>query len=505
MAGPDVRYALSGGVNIAYQVVGDGPHDLIFVCGTMSHLELWWSDPDATAMIERLAEFARVILFDKPGTGLSDPVPASPTAEQRATDITAVLDAVGSQRAIVVGYSEGGYPSMLVAATQPERVEALVLVATMVTTEHDPAYPVSREPFDAFWTSIDQATERWGEGLLLEAMSPTWAAHPVYRRLLGSIERSCMSPGMARSVLQGLHDIDLREIVESIHVPTLVLHAQETFVAQEFGRDLASRIPGAAFRQLDGPDHLMWIHNAQLVPDAIEELVTGVARAPRDDGRVLTTIVFTDIVDSTRQLSQIGDARWRALLAEHDRRVDQLLVRHDGVPVKHTGDGRLAQFARPARAVRFASAMVESAREGGLEIRAGVHTGEVEVVSGDLIGLAVNIGARITAIAKPGDVLVSSTVRDLVIGSGLGFEPWGEHDLKGAPGRWALYRAVRDRPGALHPVGYETDVREEATPQQLERSEQPSDRLLMSAARAAPGMMRWALRVSDRRKRPDRG
>ena len=460
MPGGDVRYAQNGGVNIAYDVFGAGDHDLVFVCGTMSHLELWWTDPHATEMLERLGRFARVVLFDKPGTGLSDPVPAAPTVEQRANDIVAVLDAVGSTRATVVGYSEGGYASMLLAATRPERVERLVLVSTSVATEVFDPYPTDPAHLAGMWATVADAWKHWGEGRLITALAPTWAeGSPA--QLLGVIERTCMSPGMARSVLEGMHGIDLRDVVPAIRVPTLVLHSSdETWFPVEMGRDLAARIPDARFAPLEGPDHVFWVHNAQRFADAVEEFVTGVAPAPHDHDRVLTTTVFTDIVDSTRRLADMGDAAWRRLLAEHDRRLDGLLASHGGRPVKHTGDGRMARFDRPARAVRFATAMVQAAREIGLEVRAGLHTGECEAVGDDLFGLAVVIASRVSALAGPSEVLVSSTVADLVIGSGLAFEPAGEHELKGAPGRWRLLRAVADRPGPLQADGYDVDVRE---------------------------------------------
>lgn len=356
MAGPDVRYAQNAGINIAYQVFGEGPRDLILVCGTMSNLELFWLDPLATAMLERLGRFSRVILFDKPGTGLSDPIPAAPTVDQRVADIVAVLDAAGSEKAVVIGYSEGGLPGMMLAAAQPDRVQALILLESLVAIEWNPDLASPREHYERMWAVMDEACERWGQGGFVAALAPTWVDHPFYGPLLGPIE-------------------------------------------------------------------------------------------------------FTDIVDSTRQMAAAGDERWRRILSDHDRRMDELLVKFGGVAVKHTGDGRLAHFARPARAIRFATAMTDAARSCGLEIRVGIHTGECESVGNDLIGLAVNIGARIAALAGPGEVLVSSTVKDLVIGSGLTFKPRGEHELKGAPGRWAVHRCDEDRPGPLVAAGYDTDVR----------------------------------------------
>jgi class 3 adenylate cyclase len=425
----------------------------------MSNLELFWSDRPAAAMLERLGRFSRVILFDKPGTGISDPIPAAPTIDQRTADIVAVMDAAGSEKAVVVGYSEGGLPAMMLAATQPNRVEVLVLLETLVAMDWKPDIEVPSEQYDRMWVVMDEACERWGQGVLMTALAPTWVDHAFYDQLLGPVERACMSPGMAKSVLQGYHGMDMRDAAASIHVPTLILQSHNQFVTHGMGLDLARRIEGAQFVELDGPDHVVWTHNGERFPDAVEEYLTGQRHAPSDDDRVLTTVVFTDIVDSTRQVAAAGDERWRTILADHDRRMDELLAQFGGQAVKHTGDGRLAHFARPARAVRFAKAMTEAARSCGLEIRVGIHTGECEAVGNDLIGLTVHIGARVAALAQPGEVLVSSTVKDLVIGSGLAFTPRGEHELKGAPGRWAVHRCEEDRPGPLVAAGYDTDVR----------------------------------------------
>jgi len=459
VAAPDVHYAQNAGVNIAYQVFGHGPHELVVVCGTMSHLELLWADPAAARMIEDLARFCRVILFDKPGTGLSDPIPGAPTIEQRTADIIAVLDAAQSERAVVVGYSEGGLPAMMLAATRPDRVHALVLLESLVAMDWHPDIDVPPDTYENVWRVLDAACERWGQGVLMSALAPTWVDHPGYGQLLGPIERACMSRGMARSVLQGYHGQDLREVSASIHVPTLVLQSHNQFVTQEMGQDLARRIDGARFVELEGTDHIIWIQNADRFVDAVEEFITGHSPSPRDDDRVLATIVFTDIVDSTQRLAAAGDAKWRTILADHDRRMDELLVRFGGDAVKHTGDGRLAQFSRPARAVRFATAMTDAAAQCGLQIRVGIHTGECESVGADLLGLAVNIAARVAAVAPKNEVLVSSTVKELVVGSGLGFTPAGEHELKGAPGVWTLYQCDRDDPGPLVARGYDTDVR----------------------------------------------
>ena len=456
---PDVRYAQNAGISIAYSVVGDGPIDLIFITGTMSHLELLWTDPRAVAMFERLASFSRLIVFDKPGTGMSDPIPAAPTIEQRADDVVAVMDAAGSERAVLVGYSEGGVPAMVVAATRPQRVHSLVLVDTFPTANWTPDCGHPPEVFDDIWTTFRAAVSAWGDGIFMRALAPSWAHIPdVY----GMAERTCMSPGMARSILLGYEGVDVRDVAAAIRVPTLVAHAPEQFLPQRFGRDLAERIPGARFVELDGPDHVIWIHNSERFADVVQEFVTGTRGAPSDEDRILTTVVFTDIVDSTRRLADLGDQRWRALLAEHDRRMDELLARCGGADVKHTGDGRLTHFARPARAIRFATEMVEEARSCGLDIRCGIHTGECEVAGRDLLGVAVNVGARVAALAGAGEVVVSSTTHDLVLGSGLAFTDRGAHTLKGLPGEWRLYACAGDRPGPLVASGYDTDVRNPA-------------------------------------------
>jgi class 3 adenylate cyclase/pimeloyl-ACP methyl ester carboxylesterase len=502
--GGDVRYAQNAGVSIAYQVIGDGPEDLVFVCGTMSHLQLWWAEPLATLMLSRLAGFARVIMFDKPGTGLSDPVAGAPTIEQRASDVLAVMDAAQSAHAVLVGFSEGGIPSITLAATRPDRVRALVLLSAWVASEFDPELGLPREIFDRIWAALDTGCARWGEGTLLTAMAPSWAAHPVYSRLLPSIERACMSPGMARSILQAMHGYDVREAAAAVHVPTLVLHAPETLVDMQLGVDLARRIDGATFVELAGPDHLPWIHNAEAIPDEIETFLTGAAPRDRDDGRVMTTVVFTDIVNSTQLAAAGGDERWRSILAAHDERMDELLPRFDGVAIKHTGDGRMARFARPARALRFALAMTDSVTEFGLEIRVGVHTGECEITNADVRGLSVHIAARVAGLAGPGEVLTTSTVRELVIGSGIAFTDRGRHKLKGVPGEWNLVRCDGDRPASRH--AYDTDARSPTESGASDRPLRLRDRAVVFAAQRAPRLTRTALattkpsRISPRAK-----
>ena len=466
MAVPKVRYADNAGLSIAYQVVGDGPRDLLLVCGTTSHLDGWWAFHRSRTMVERLASFSRLILFDKPGTGLSDPVPAAPTIDQRTADLVAVLDAVGSERATLIGYSEGGIPSVVLAATRPERVESLVLLDAPLVMDWNGSLPIPEERLEHCWRVFEDACAAWGEGILGAALNPVLASDPAMIEVLGALERACMSPAMARSVLMGYHGIDVTEIARGVHVPTLVLHldSDDAFVPREQGPFSAELIEGAVFETLRGSDHFVWLDNADLVPELIEEFVTGHAASPRDDDRILATVVFTDIVESTARLVAGGDAAWRSLLADHDERLDVLLERYGGEEVKHTGDGRLVSFSRPARAVRFAAEMVQEARRCGLQIRAGVHTGECERVGDDLIGFAVNAAARITSVAGPGEVVVSTTVKELVVGSGLSFDAIGARELKGLSEPWLLYRYEVDRPGPLVADGYDTDVRNAIDP-----------------------------------------
>lgn len=462
MGVPEVRYAENSGINIAYQVFGSGPRDIILVCGTMSNLDLFWVNPDCVTMLERLGRLGRMIVFDKPGTGLSDPIPAAPTLDQRVDDIKAVMDAAGSERAVVIGYSEGSFPAVTMAATDPERVEALVVLEGLCGTHWVEGDDVEPTDFDWMWQAMDRACEHWGDGEFIRGLGPSWVGDPVVDPILGVVEMRCMSKAMARSVLQGYHGIDIRSAAAAVRVPTLVCQSDNRFINLALGRDLARRIAGARFVELVGDDHVVWIQNFETFPAAVEEFLTGSVTDRDDDDRVLATVVFTDIVDSTRNLAALGDSRWRSALGAHDQLVRELLGRFGGVPVKHTGDGWFASFMRPARAVRFATALTKATLPHGLTVRAGVHTGECERVGDDLIGLTVNIGARVAGLAGAGEVLVSSTVRDLVLGSGLAFSTAGRHELKGAPGEWDLYRCVDDAPGPMVAAGYETDVRNPA-------------------------------------------
>lgn len=437
---PDTRYAKSADVNIAYQVVGDGPLDLVLVPGFISHLELDWQGPGYAHMLERLSSFARLIRFDKRGTGLSDRPGGLPDLETRMDDVRAVMDAVGSERAALMGYSEGGPLSMLFAATYPDRTASLVLYGTYAKRRD----PDDDYPWCATWEErqayADVVEREWGSEADLGTMAPNAGAAEV--EWWRARARAAASPGAAKALILTNSNIDVRVILSAIHVPTLVLHRTgDRDSRPEEGRYIAERIAGARFVELAGNDHSPWIEADQIL-DEVEEFLTGVRRGP-EARRVLATVLFTDIVGSTSRAVELGDRRWRSLLEQHHATVRRELGRFRGNEVDTAGDGFLATFDGPARAVRCAQAIGSALRPLGIEITAGVHAGEVEVdPEGAIAGVAVHIGARVAGQAQPGEVLASSTVKDLVAGSGLEFEDRGVHELKGVPGEWRLY-AVR--------------------------------------------------------------
>jgi pimeloyl-ACP methyl ester carboxylesterase/class 3 adenylate cyclase len=438
---PRTHYAKSGEVNIAYQVVGDGPLDLVFVPGFISHLDLQWADPRIARFLDKLASFSRLILFDKRGTGLSDPVAAPAPLEDRMDDVRAVMDAAGSERAALFGLSEGGAMSVLFAATYPERTHALILCGTFATGTLDPDdSPGGQRWVDEYHRVLD-LTEHWGEGGTLAVFAPS--ANSERDRIgRGIFERSAATPQMTRTLLAMVVETDVRELLPSIRVPTLVLHREEEFVPVEHGRYLAEHIPGARLVVLPGADHIPFYGDGEGYAEEIEEFLTGARHAPPSD-RILTTVMFTDIVGSTELSAALGDARWRELMARHDELVRSELERHRGREVKTMGDGFLATFDGPARGIRCARAIADQVGTLGIEVRAGLHTGECEVVGDDIGGMAVNIGARIGALAGADEVLVSSTVKDLVVGSGISFGDRGARELKGVPGEWRLFAVDR--------------------------------------------------------------
>ena len=440
---PETRYARSGDVNIAYQIVGDGPRDLVLVSGWVTNIEVFWEEPTATRFLQRLGSFSRLILFDKRGTGLSDRVAEFPDLETRMDDVRAVMDAVRSSRAALLGYSEGGPMCALFAATYPERTTALIMLGAYARRIWASDYPwgPTKEEFGQF---VDQTVRDWGGPVGLEVRAPSLFHDPRFREWWARLLRLGASPSASRALLRINAEIDVRQVLPAIRVPTLIVHnTGDRTTPVEFGRYMAERIPGAKYVELPGIDHLPYVGNADTILDEIEEFLTGVRRGPEPD-RVLATVMFTDIVDATRRATELGDRRWRDLLDAHHTLVREQLAKFRGREIDTAGDGFLAAFDGPARAVRAADAVAAGVRTLGLEIRAGLHTGECEVMGAKLGGIAVHIGARIAALAQAGEVLVSNTVKDLVAGSGLRFEDRGTHALKGVPGEWHLFAVGKD-------------------------------------------------------------
>ena len=436
MTPPETRYARSGDVRIAYQVIGEGPLDLVFVPGFISNLDLVWESAYAH-FFTRLAAFSRLILFDKRGTGISDRMAGIANLEERMDDVRAVMDAVGSERAALFGVSEGGPMSLLFAATYPERARALVLYASFAR------HPtVSAENLPEHVELIDTS---WGTGeYMLRFLAPSRAGDDNLRQIFARVERQGASPSAVIAIMQMNSEIDARHILPTIRVPTMVLHRTgDRRITIDAGRYLADHIPSAKFVELPGDDHNFIAERdiTDRVVDEVEEFLTG-SRSEAEVDRVLSTVLFTDIVDSTKRAAELGDRQWRALLDRHDAAVRTQIGRFRGHAVKSLGDGFLATFDGPARAVRSAAAIAGTVQPLGLAVRCGLHTGEIELKGDDIGGIAVNIAARVAAMAGPNETLVSSTVRDLVAGSGLRFEDRGRHALKGLPEEVQLYTAL---------------------------------------------------------------
>jgi class 3 adenylate cyclase len=430
---PETHYANSGDVRIAYQVTGDGPFDLVFVPGFISNLDLAWEEPNRARFFSRLASFSRLILFDKRGTGLSDRFGEVASLEERMDDVRAVMDAVGSERAALFGISEGGAMSMLFAATYPERTRALVLYGTY---GHFPLWVLPPDRFKAFMEVLER---EWGTGATARFFAPSKADDESFKRSWARFERLGASPSAVLALFRMNNDIDIRHVAPAIRVPTLILHRTgDTRVSVEAGRFLGSTIPGAKYVELPGIDHVLWVGDVDRIADEMEEYLTG-SRSEVEPDRVLATVLFTDIVGSTKKASELGDRRWQSLLDQHDQILRAQIEKFRGREVKALGDGFLATFDGPARAVRCATNMIESVRPLDLQVRSGVHTGEVEVKGDDITGIAVHIAARIAALASGGQVLVSSTVRDLVAGSNIRFVEQGAHALKGIPEALRLF------------------------------------------------------------------
>jgi class 3 adenylate cyclase len=449
-----IRYATtSDDVTVAYQVAGGGDVDLIAALGIVTHLEVNWEEPAFARFLSKLASFSRLVLFDKRGVGLSDRVGDGAVLEERMDDVRAVMDAAGSARAVVFGISEGAAASILFAATFPERTKALVVYGSDVRNgwhEDDPAslaYAATREEYERLredWYRQVRAT--WGEEpLLLDRLAPSRAGDAAFTAWWLRWLRLSSSPASFIDLMRSNEQIDIRHVLPAIRVPTLVLHRGGDAVPVENGRYLAAGIPGAKFVELPGRDHIAWVGDVDALVGEIEEFATGLRRG-LDPERVLTTLLFTDIVSSTERSAELGDHSWRDLLTSHYAAIRRQLIRWRGCEVKTTGDGFLATFDGPARALQCACAVRDEARAIGLEIRAGVHTGEVEVLDTDIAGLAVHLCQRVQSIAAPGEVLASSTVKDLVAGSGLRFEDRGTHVLRGVPGQWHLFAATEPGP-----------------------------------------------------------
>lgn len=434
---PETKYARCGNLYIAYQVMGDGPFDLVFVPGILSHVEFQWEEPTQARFFRRLSSFSRLIRLDKRGTGLSDRIDRAPTIEERMDDIRAVMDAAGSERAALLGLSEGGPLSLVFAATHPDRTSRLILWNTFASLVSRPDYAIGM-PGEMVEQVVTLYLENWGTGMLLASFVASAAEDPLFQAWWKRFERLGLSPGAAAEAMRINLAIDVRDVLPVVRTPTLVLHAAEDpIVPPEHGRHLAERIPGAKYVEVPGIDHFAWGNPA--VANEVEQFLTGTQHDLEELERVLATVLFTDIVSSTEQLVRREDRQWRQVLERHDAIIEHNLERYSGRLVKFTGDGVFATFDGPGRAIRCACSIMDEVRPLGIQIRAGLHTGEVEMRGNDLAGIAVHIGARVSGLAGPDEVLVSGTVKDLVAGSGIGFRSFGSHTLKGLPGEWQLF------------------------------------------------------------------
>ena len=437
---PETQYARSGDMHIAYQVAGDGPFDLLFVHGWISHIEHLWEEPNISRFFARLASFSRLILLDKRGTGLSDPVPLDrlPTLEERMDDVRAVLDAAGSERVVLLGTSEAGALNLLFAASEPQRTAALILLNSYARLAWGEDYPsgIPRDHAEALLALIERD---WGKGVAFEALIASQTDNHAMRNWWRRYQRLAASPGAAVALLRSAFETDARGVLSSIRVPTLILHRSgDPFTGPEHGRYLAEHIDGARYVELSGKDHLFFAEDTDRLIAEIQEFLTGV-RESAEPERVLATILFLDVVQSTERAANLGDRRWRDLLDRYYGVVRRELTRFRGREIDTAGDGVFATFDGPARAIRCATAAIEAVGRLGIEARAGLHTGECEVIGDKVSGIAVHTAARVAAQASANEVLVSSTVRDLVAGSAIRFRDAGTRSLKGVPGDWRLF------------------------------------------------------------------
>jgi class 3 adenylate cyclase len=483
---PRTSYVQAGDLSIAYQTFGEGPFDVFVVPGGIWHVDLLWGDPGYARFMRRLSSYSRVIVHDRRGMGASDPTPQLPTLEDRMQDMLAVMDAADCREVALLGISEGGPTAAWFAASHPDRVRSLVMYGTFAAGERPPGDPDEDYPWEetaAFWDWVEKALGGFGEGFTIDIFASHRDSTELERRLWGAFERTATSPSAMRQTVEHNRAMDVRSVLPAIRVPTLVIHRVNDILPVQAARYIAERIAGARLVELKGTDHIPWLGDVDEVADEIEEFLTG-TRSEAEPDRVLATVLFTDIVGSTERAAELGDQRWRALLERHDDLVRERVSRSRGRPVKSLGDGFLATFDGPARAIRCAEAIVEDVRDLGVQVRAGVHTGECERMGDDLGGMAVHVGARIGALAQPGEVLVSSTVRELVAGSGIAFADRGAHELKGIPDHWQVYAVVgHSAPGpAAEPPRPTT-----------------ADRALISTSRRMPAAARGALRLVRRR------
>jgi class 3 adenylate cyclase len=440
---PETSYARLGDLHLAYQVLGTGPPDVLMLDQWFSHMEAQWDVLPLAASRERLASFSRLIMFDKRGAGLSDPVPMSnlPTLEQWMDDASAVLDAAGSEKAVLVANLGGGMLAATFAAAHPERVTSLVLVDCFARFLKADDYAFGGSP-EGVQAAVDEVEAGAGHGMMFDLFAPSLVHDDHVRRAWARYERQAASPGMMKAVVRMMYESDVRSVLPAIRVPTLVIQrADAARFGPPFGRYFAEHIEGAKYVELPGADGLIWAGDQDAVLDEIEDFVTGI-RPASTPNRVLATVLFTDIVGSTAKAAELGDRGWRGLLAEHNLVARRQLERFGGREIKTVGDGLLATFDGPARAVRCAAAIRDDEAELGLQLRAGLHTGEIELMPNDIAGVAVHVAARISALAGAGEILVSATVRDLVTGSGLSFEDRGVRELRGVPGDWRVFAAL---------------------------------------------------------------
>jgi pimeloyl-ACP methyl ester carboxylesterase/class 3 adenylate cyclase len=439
---PETRYAKApDGTSIAYQAVGEGPVDLVYASGIWSNVEMMWEEPRWARFLERLSSFSRLILFDMRGVGLSDRGPEPPVLELQRDDVAAVMDGAASEAAVVFGGARAATMAMLFAATHPERTKALILYAPVAKTVSTPNFPFGKRP-EQQQAFFERFVREVGTGRNLELQAPSVANDQSFVRWWARFERLVASPSAYEELGRIFTDVDVREVLPAIHVPTLVIHrADDAIVPTRQARYVADQIDGARFVELPGIDHLPFIGDADAILDEIEEFVTGTRPIPASD-TVLATVLFTDIVDSTSRQAALGDLGWKRLVEQHHATVRDLLKRYRGMEQDTAGDGFYARFDGPARAIHCAQEISSAVRSLGIEVRAGLHTGECELVDGKCSGLSVSIGARVMSHAGPSEVLVSQTVKDLTAGSGLTFEDAGEHELKGVPDRWHLYRVA---------------------------------------------------------------